>query len=417
MQTMVAQMRPEVSAFNVKAREAIANLRGKVPMPTERWDDLAGPVHGQYFAVAGATSADLLRDLHDAVSRNIEERRTLAQFRKDFDKIVAQYGWSYRGSRGWRTELIYRVNMRSAHMAGMWQKLWDNREHQPYLKYQAVLDGRTRPQHRTWSGTILPITDPFWSTHYPPNGWNCRCTVIGYSERDLQRKGLKISESPEVKYRNVTNSDGEVVDRVPVGIDPGWDHNVGRSWLEPEVALGQKLATLPIDLAASTATKVISEPYLDTINERWRTWYAAQTGSEAVAADGQVVGFLSEGVAKGLAAVPQAGNLESVAVGVFRPEAATEGVELAALGKVWPTSWVESLPVLLGHYRAALWDSAAKAIVLVPEGYLQGSLATVVVRPNVNFGSQVVASVVELGSASAADLADSRYVLLDGALE
>lgn len=410
-------MRPEVSAFNVKAREAIASLRGKVPMPTERWDDLAGPVHGQYFAVAGATSADLLRDLHDAVSKNIEEGRTLAQFRKDFDKIVARYGWSYRGSRGWRTELIYRVNMRSSHMAGMWQKLWDNREHQPYLKYQAIVDGRTRPQHRVWNGIILPITHIFWKTHYAPNGWCCRCGVTAYSKRDLQRKGLQVSEPPEVKYRNVTNSHGEVVDRVPVGIDPGWDHNVGLSWLEPEVALGQKLATLPSDLAASTASKVISEPYLDTINERWRSWYAAQTGPEAAAADGQIVGFLSQGVAKGVATVPQAGKLESVAVGVFQPGAAAEGVELAALGKVWPTNWVESLPVLLGHYRAALWDSVAKAIVLVPEGNLQGGLATIVVRPNVNFGSQVIASVVELGATSAADLASSRYFMLDGTLE
>ena len=43
------------------------------------------------------------------------------------------------------------------------------------LRYVAVLDARTRPEHRAWHGLILPIDHPLWDTHYPPNGWGCRC--------------------------------------------------------------------------------------------------------------------------------------------------------------------------------------------------------------------------------------------------
>ena len=35
-----------------------------------------------------------------------------------------------------------------------------------------------REEHRALHGITLPPSDPFWDTHYPPNGWNCRCRVV-----------------------------------------------------------------------------------------------------------------------------------------------------------------------------------------------------------------------------------------------
>ncbi|MBK7097574.1 MAG: hypothetical protein IPH58_03390 [Sphingobacteriales bacterium] len=31
--------------------------------------------------------------------------------------------------------------------------------------------------HAALNRTTLPATDGFWNSYYPPNGWNCRCTV------------------------------------------------------------------------------------------------------------------------------------------------------------------------------------------------------------------------------------------------
>ena len=39
-------------------------------------------------------------------------------------------------------------------------------------------DNRVRPEHADLEGVTLPIDDPFWASYYPPNGWNCRCTVV-----------------------------------------------------------------------------------------------------------------------------------------------------------------------------------------------------------------------------------------------
>lgn len=47
-----------------------------------------------------------------------------------------------------------------------------------YLQYRTQKDNMVRPEHATLDGVTLPPSDPFWAEFYPPNGWNCRCTVV-----------------------------------------------------------------------------------------------------------------------------------------------------------------------------------------------------------------------------------------------
>lgn len=46
------------------------------------------------------------------------------------------------------------------------------------LRYDTVGDARVRDAHKALNGTTLPVSHPFWNTHYPPNGWKCRCDVV-----------------------------------------------------------------------------------------------------------------------------------------------------------------------------------------------------------------------------------------------
>lgn len=62
-------------------------------------------------------------------------------------------------------------------MAAEWQNIQASKDVYPYLKYVAVNDKRTRPEHAALNGIIRPVDDDFWKTHFPPNGWNCRCTA------------------------------------------------------------------------------------------------------------------------------------------------------------------------------------------------------------------------------------------------
>lgn len=401
--------------FGVQFQEAINYLKGKLPEGSIAWDDLAGPVHGKVFTVAGATTSDLARDLQGALVDALAKGQTITAFRKDFDRIVQEKGWTYRGKRGWRTAVIFDTNMRSAHMAGRWQQLLANQDRRPFLQYRTAGDARVRPQHRAWNGLVLRITDPFWATHYPPNGWGCRCTVRAYGQADLDEKGLQVSQAPEIKTRNVVTRDGEIKDQVPVGIDPGWDHNVGQSWIAPELALGGKLARLPRELRGLVVDKTITPAFQTVLNERWKSFRTAATaGSQKPGA--QVLGFLDSATLDALATAAPDLQLRSSAIAALEDQAAN--LTTGARPTAWPSDWIDELPANLRNYRAVLFDKANQTLVIVPQGTLPGTrgrLATITLRPNVatKYGSALTPD--DLGAASPAELSDaSRYQLLVG---
>lgn len=219
------ELQASAEGFSVAPRQAIDFMRRKLRVPTERWDDLWQEMHTTGFMVAGAQSDALLKDFHTAVTAAIEEGRTLEQFRQDFDRIVDEHGWSYNGSRNWRSRVIFETNMRTAYAAGRWEQIETMKDDRPYLRYVAVMDERTRPEHAEWHDTVLPVDDEFWQTHFPPNGWNCRCTVQNLSARDLDRYGLEVSERPAVEMIERTAGGRTIM--VPKGIDPGFAYRPG----------------------------------------------------------------------------------------------------------------------------------------------------------------------------------------------
>lgn len=409
-----------VRDFGVQFQGAIDNLKGKLPESTLAWDDLAGPVHGKVFAIAGATNVDLVSDIQKSLVSALQKGTTIAQFRKDFDASVQQYGWTYKGKRGWRTSVIFDNNMRSAHMAGRWEQLLANSDRRPYLQYRTAGDARVRPQHRAWNGLIFPIGDSFWQTHYPPNGWGCRCTIRAYSDADLGSLGVKPSPPYEVKYRTVVSKDGEIKDRVPIGIDPGWDHNVGQSWLAPELALGQKLARLPRYLQGPMVDKAISPAFQKILGEQFKAFRNASEVTSVARKTAQIVSFLDSPTLTALAEKVPALTLESTSVGVFNRNiglAESGATAKAAASSTWPADWIDALPENLRNYRAVLWDTQAGALVVIPQGGFDKLLVPqVVLRPNATTQQGRALSVESLGALPAADFKADRYMLLVGKL-
>ena len=129
-------------------------------------------------------------ELNEAFPSLVDEqgnKKPFERFLNDVQKIDDTYNRNYL-----RAE--YNFAHSSAVMAAKWEEF--SHDGDTYnLQYRTVGDDHVRPEHAALNGTTLPFSDAFWDSYYPPNGWNCRCTVV-------QVRKTKYPETPrEEAYR------------------------------------------------------------------------------------------------------------------------------------------------------------------------------------------------------------------------
>ena len=112
-------------------------------------------------------------ELNEAFPSLLDEngnRKPFERFLNDVHKIDETYNVNYL-----RAE--YNFVSASAEMAARWERFM--RDGDRYnLQYRTQRDDKVRPEHAPLDRVTLPPSDPFWEEFYPPNGWNCRCTVV-----------------------------------------------------------------------------------------------------------------------------------------------------------------------------------------------------------------------------------------------
>lgn len=176
--------------------------------------------------------------------RAIQDGKSLRDFTADLKPILQREGWWGRqdmtdpltgetktvqlGSPR-RLQTIYDVKLRTAYSVGRYQRAQRSKSVLPYLVYRSMRDARVRPLHRAWNGTVLPQDHPWWDTHYPPNGWRCRCIAYPLSEQDAAAYPGAQRDDPSTETIQWTNPRTGEVRAVPVGIDPGFDYHPGKA--------------------------------------------------------------------------------------------------------------------------------------------------------------------------------------------
>ena len=215
------------------------------------WYEVWQNAHKKAFTVAKVAREDILKDIRSSLDKALVEGKTFHEFQKELKPILQKKGWWGEqfvvDSKGnaekvqlgsmYRLKTIYRVNMQTSYQAGRYETQLDNAEDRPYWQYVAVMDSSTRPEHAELNELVFRYDDPFWSSFYPPNGWNCRCRVRALSDYKVKSKKIKIGSSDGTLSEEmalVSKKSGEYKP-VTVYTDPmtghkiapdiGWSHN------------------------------------------------------------------------------------------------------------------------------------------------------------------------------------------------
>lgn len=219
---------PETSRERFPTPEiAIDFLSKKVNVNTDAWDDLKWGEHAHAFTVAHSNEASVLDTIHGLLNEAIKEGLPIQDFQKGMLDMMEAAGW-YGGAEHteddkkyikWRIKTIYHTNMRTAYAAEHYRKQLGIADMRPIWVYQSKLVGDNRRQeHIDLHDKAFRHDDPFWDTHYPPNGWNCECYVTTKSESGAKRAGLTVEESKDITVPD---------------IDSTWKYNVGKEALAP----------------------------------------------------------------------------------------------------------------------------------------------------------------------------------------
>jgi len=216
----------------VRFAEAIDFLRRRLELPGDRWGEIIREIDAAARDRSAGMTDALTRDILAAVLEAIEQGTGFDPFLDAFEETTRRHGWSAGDDfeTAQRAALTFRVMTAQAYAAGRWQQIQRLKRIRPWLRYVHVdpllTQRASRHEHAAWHGVILPVDHVWWLTHYPPNGFNCRCYVVSLSERDLVRYGWTVSaEAPP--DRTVIKFVRGVPIETPAGIDPGFAFNVG----------------------------------------------------------------------------------------------------------------------------------------------------------------------------------------------
>lgn len=314
----------------------------KALRPAFSWQDVWGEEHAYAFTVAKATETELLTTFKTSIGKAIANGQGFENWKKAIGAELSRIGWGgprmvsdptgidpdrmvdFSSAR--RLKTIFWSNMNAARAAGQWERAQRSKKVLPYILYVRTTSADPRPEHLTWAGIILPVDDPFWNTHWPPNGWLCKCQVRAITQREAtslldRAPDGKISYSdqvpdlgPDVVHRN--RRTGELTS-VPPGIDPGWHTNPGMARASTLIQnLESRLAEAePID-AGKAVRDLWTDPFLKIAPRLpQKTWLPAGVSpdlAEQLGAKSPVVSITSEAIAERL--VQHAMTVEDFAV-------------------------------------------------------------------------------------------------------
>lgn len=240
-------------------KESLLYWQSQILVDPETFAQLSDQAKSIAWMISSLTDADQLESVWESVLSSIEKGLTYQDFQDNCQEIFSDLGWV--GAGAYRAELIYRNAMQSALMAGQYMQLMNDIDIFKFWQYVAVRDDRTRPSHAAMGGRVFPAGSEIWRTWWPPNGHNCRCSVIGLTEEEVFTRGMNVEyNDPTGETYPLFDKNNNLKGYFQLKPDAGWASNVGMNFTEAmaEVA-GKKIKDYPSWIASLTLQNIITD--------------------------------------------------------------------------------------------------------------------------------------------------------------
>lgn len=278
------QPAPQMQFSRDAAPEVLSYFRNKGFTVGFDWRDVWAEEHAHAFTVAKATQMDVLRTIREEVDRAIADGLPFRDFQANLTPRLQRLGWwgvkpmvdprtgetinAQLGSPH-RLRIIFDANIRTANAAGQWVRIQRSKAVLPFLAYQHTTSIEPREEHWAWAEepVVLHADDPWWDTHFPPNGWQCKCWVLQVDEEEARAlgwtRGTKAPDDEMVPWYNARS--GETV-MIPEGIDPGWQTNPGKTRASiMDALLNNKLEDVDPAIRATALKDITSSPFFKAV--------------------------------------------------------------------------------------------------------------------------------------------------------
>ena len=361
--------------FKSPPQDAIRYLEQKFPKASWAYTDLLDNAHDRAFVVAKMMDVDLATTMQRSIIDAMQEGNGYKAWAKDIDKVLAKSGWydgqinvdaqgnakKVRTGGYFRTETIYRTNVAAAYEAGRQKVIFNNRENDPFpfVMYSAIMDNRTRPTHKALHGKVMEKSDPAWDAIAPPNGYNCRCTVISITKGQARRYGLEVTSSEgKLSTQVVELPNGKEAQRTLFELDNGavFKTDVGFNHapkILPMQTLFDKAILAEPKFASRVVSQALAQPRIKAqVNQEVKTWVQ---GVDAKYAKGEFrhVGVIPSVFIEALASEK---NFElQTAVITLHDRISLH--HLAREHKTHSQDWVENIVENLTGKYALYWDN------------------------------------------------------------
>lgn len=182
--------------FGLTFEDAVRMAEGRIALTPDQFYRLSDHMKMQAFTVGRLSQMDMIEKVKKVYEANIKESISIDAFLKDVHEVVGDEA----GFAGYYST-VYRTNLQKDYNAGKAMQMKEDPP--PFLEFVAIEDERISDICKPRAGVVLPYSDPWWDSNWPPLHFNCRSTVREIPEEEAIERGLLKIETKEERKKRI----------------------------------------------------------------------------------------------------------------------------------------------------------------------------------------------------------------------